>query len=136
MKKKRFSEEQITYALAQESTGETIGVDGKAIWVNTVCENCFPDKHGGERACFAVGKSPSNNTSGVQIKNDVEVVIATECGRKFSDVPSPNLVWSCRTKSWDLRLWMARNSAPFTNRLVLRQYSIHCSHRAQVSALG
>ena len=52
-----------------------IGVDGKTIGINTVCENCF-----------AAGKSPSNNTSAVQIKNDVEVVIAAECGRKFSDV--------------------------------------------------
>ena len=69
-----------------------IGVDGKTFGVNTVCENCFPDKHGGERACFAAGKSPSNNTSAVQIKNGVEVVLAAECGRKFSDVPSPNLV--------------------------------------------
>ena len=69
-----------------------IGVDEKTIGINTVCENCFPDKHGGERACFAAGKSPSNNTSAVQIKNGVEVVLAAECGRKFSDVPSPNLV--------------------------------------------
>ena len=70
----------------------SIGVDGKTIGVNTVCENCFPDKHGGARACFAAGKSLSKNTSAVQIKNDVEFVIASECGRKFSDVPSPNLV--------------------------------------------
>ena len=69
-----------------------IGVNGKTIGINTVCENCFPDKHDGERACFAADKSPSNNTSAVQIKNGVEVVLAAECGRKFSDVPSPNLV--------------------------------------------
>ena len=81
-----------------------IGVDGKTIGVNIVGENCFPDKHSGKRACFAAGEPPSNNTSAVQVKDDVEVVIATECGRKFGDVPSPNLVWSCRTKSWDLGL--------------------------------
>jgi hypothetical protein len=87
------------------------------------------------RACFAAGKSLSKNTSAVQIKNDVEFVIASECGRKFGDVPSPNLAWSCCTKSCDLRFWMDRNSATFTNRLVLLQYSIHCSHRAQINAL-
>ena len=41
----------------------------------------------------------SNNTSAVQVKNDVEVMVDADCGRKVGDVRSLELVWSCRTKS-------------------------------------
>lgn len=113
-----------------------VGVNRQTVWINLVRENCFPDKHGGERTCFAAGEPPSNNTSALQVKNDVEVVIDADYGRKLNDVPSLDLVWSCRTKSWDPRLRMRRDVAMFSNRLVLPKYSIHRSRREKVSALG
>ena len=98
-------------------------------------ENCFPDQHRGERAGCGGGKSPSNNASAVEVDDDIEVVVAADGGGQFRDVPSPDLVWSRRTKSWNRCLGIRRNSTTFANRLALSQYSIHRSDRAQVRAL-
>lgn len=86
-----------------------------------------PRCHRGERAGFGGGKSPSNNAPAVEVDDDIEVVVAADGGGQFRDVPSPDLVWSRRTKSWNRCLGMRRDSPTFSNRLVLSQYSIHRS---------
>ncbi len=100
------------------------GNDGKTIGVNTVCGNCFPGKHCGERAYFTVGKPLSNNTSALKIKNDIEVVIATDCGPKFSGDPNPHLVVSHEVFR-PLRLWLIRYSVSFKSCFDFQQYSIN-----------